>query len=153
MLHVSLSFIVLVLTGFLVGYEDGYSDEEGGVASAVVIGLIVGLINYFSPLLTEPVLWLAPVFLVIMLGLLVYFAIWWERHGEKSLGAMLPMLLLMAILFIVSINATLATMNYWNTPMWESIALVPTIFVGCFSIGFVVGSFFIKDGAEGGGKK
>ena len=55
---------------------------QGGWIKAAAIGFVVGAINFFTPMIRN-VIWLAPIFLLTMLGLMVYLMVWWHRDGSN----------------------------------------------------------------------
>ena len=100
-LAVVIAALVVTAKRLVVGVEEfselGLSDKY---AIAVVVGLIVGAINYFSGNYLEGIVFLAPIFMVVLIGLAVWLTNWWIADGGRWVE-MVPFIILVILFCLV----------------------------------------------------
>ena len=110
---------------------------EYGWITAISVGVIIGLINYFTPKLSTGFLWLAPIFMAVIV--FFYFGLmrWWKNDGSNWKEAVAFVIL--AVLFFFPMKATAAaTTALWNNAFWTSFfMIIPALFLVA-AIGFII---------------
>lgn len=112
---------------------------------ALIIGGAVGLINYFSPKATGEWAFLAPIFLIVMLGLMAYLAYWWHQEASDWKEGFWYGLL--AVLFFLTAGsaATMTAAMLGAAPFWSALIgklpIIALVFVLFF---FAVDALFFR---------
>ena len=103
---------------------------------ALCVGLIVGALHYFTPKLSAA-LWLAPVFLAVMVAWYIYLMYWWHRDGSEWIEV-IPFVVLAVVSFFTMRATAMATAALWNSAFWTSVvATIPWLFIMA-TIGFII---------------
>ena len=144
MLHVTITLVLMLFITFVISFVDAYDEGRCNTVATAVIGLIVGLIYCVLPLLERSTLWLALVFLIVLLGLQIYLLIWYEKHQRRLLSTILT-LLAIVVLILVTRRATAVTTALWNSPLWQSVAIIPITFVGSFAAVGVLSLYIFRN--------
>ena len=131
--------LVVTAKRLVLGDEDfselGLSDKY--VVSGVAIGLIAGIICYVTPKLGEGSIILAPLFLAVMIGLLVWLVYWWNVEGG-SLKEMIPFILLVFLFCFVMKVPAYAFSTIIGIPFIASLVSVAPLFAGIIAIFLMV---------------
>lgn len=125
---------------------------------AAAIGAAVCVINFTTPKLYHVnLLFLAPVFLIAMLALLVWLMVWWHRRGATFVE-MIPFFILTFLFFLTAKSPAWMTTGLWNNMFWISVVVaLPTLFAVAAAGFFVIDAFYYqyrkhqKNGAHVGG--
>lgn len=103
---------------------------------AIFVGLVIGAINYFTPHITT-VLWLAPVFLAIMIAYYIYLMYWWHHAGGDWREVIVFLLLAIAPYFTMKATA-MATTALWANVFWTSVLAVLPKLILVATIGYYI---------------
>ena len=112
-------------------------DDQTVIYKALGIGIGVGVIAYLTPKLGSSTLFLAPIFALVMIGLMIYLAYWWAQDGS-NFKEMICFIILEWIFALVAMNAV--TMAVKMVALKAFIPLIRTLpwaaLVGC--VGFFI---------------
>ena len=113
----------------------GFNMVGDGWYWAICTGVILGTINFFAPKIAGA-LWLAPIFLIVMVAFYVALMIWWHKEGGEW-QAIIPVIVLAVLAFLVTCSA--ASMVAIMIPMvfWKSLVMVLPGVLLTLTIGFL----------------
>ena len=126
---VIISLIVAVVVAALIVTAKGlvYGVEPGPekYVMPVVIGLTTGFVNYASANLIEGSIFLAPIFMVVMIGFVVWLVKWWVTDGGRWVE-MVPFVILVVLFCLVMKASAYAFSSVIGIPLVASLVnLVP----------------------------
>ena len=109
--------------------------RDGWIKGAV-IGTVVGIVNFFASKIKE-VIWLAPIFLAIVLGLMVYLMVWWHKDGT-NVKEMICFIILAHLFYAVAKPVIIMMPILVKSVFWMSLfSLLPRILL-ILCIGFFI---------------
>lgn len=110
---------------------------------AIGIGVITGAIHYFVTRLSGGTLWLAPVFLAIMIAIYIYLMYWWRQDGSVPLWEMFMFALIAVLLFFTTVAAADATTALFKgSGFGKSLVMVLPEMLLVATLGFYVIDYF-----------
>ncbi len=110
--------------------------REGWIKAAI-IGTTVGVINYFVSKVASCI-WLEPIFLAIILGLMVYLMVWWYKDGT-NLKEMICFILLAGLFYqVAKPSATLMMPILVRNVFWASLISVLPLLTLFVCLGFFI---------------
>lgn len=137
-LAVVIAALVVTAKRLVVGDEEfselGLSDKY---AIAVVVGLIVGAINYFSGNYLEGIVFLAPIFMVVLIGLTVWLTNWWIADGGRWVE-MVPFIILVILFCLVMKAPAYAFTSIIGIPLIASLVNLVPLFTAIIAVFLMV---------------
>ena len=137
-LAVVIAALVVTAKRLVVGVEEfselGLSDKY---AIAVVVGLIVGAINYFSGNYLEGTVFLAPIFMVVLIGLVVWLTNWWIADGGRWVE-MVPFIILVILFCLVMKAPAYAFTSIIGIPLVASLVNLVPLFTAIIAVFLMV---------------
>ncbi len=137
-LAVVIAALVVTAKRLVVGVEEfselGLSDKY---AIAVVVGLIVGAINYFSGNYLEGTVFLAPIFMVVLIGLAVWLTNWWIADGGRWVE-MVPFIILVILFCLVMKAPAYAFASIIGIPLVASLVNLVPLFTAIIAVFLMV---------------
>lgn len=137
-LAVVIAALVVTAKRLVVGVEEfselGLSDKY---AIAVVVGLIVGAINYFSGNYLEGTVFLAPIFMVVLIGLAVWLTNWWIADGGRWVE-MVPFIILVILFCLVMKAPAYAFTSIIGIPLIASLVNLVPLFTAIIAVFLMV---------------
>lgn len=137
-LAVVIAALVVTAKRLVVGDEEfselGLSDKY---AIAVVVGLIVGAINYVSGNYLEGIVFLAPIFMVVLIGLTVWLTNWWIADGGRWVE-MVPFIILVILFCLVMKAPAYAFTNIIGIPLVASLVNLVPLFTAIIAVFLMV---------------
>lgn len=136
-LAVVIAALVVTAKRLVVGDEEfselGLSNKY---AVAVVIGLIAGSINYFSGLLGESI-FVAPIFMVAMIGLTIWLVKWWIKDGGRWVE-MIPFVILVVLFCLIMKAPAYAFSSVVGVPFVSSLINLVPLFTAIIAVFMMV---------------
>ena len=114
----------------------GFNKVGDGWFWAIGAGAIVGLINFFTPKIAS-MLWLAPIFLAIMVVGYIALMVWWAKEGGRFVE-MVPFIVLAVLGFFTTASAASMTAALIPIIFWRSVVMVLPSLLLTAAIGFFV---------------
>ncbi len=137
-LAVVIAALVVTAKRLVLGDENfselGLSDKY---AIAVVVGLIVGAINYFSGNYLEGIVFLAPIFMVVLIGLAVWLTNWWIADGGRWVE-MVPFIILVILFCLVMKAPAYAFTSIIGIPLVASLVNLVPLFTAIIAVFLMV---------------
>ena len=137
-LAVVIAALVVTAKRLVVGDEEfselGLSDKY---AIAVVVGLIVGAINYVSGNYLEGIVFLAPIFMVVLIGLAVWLTNWWIADGGRWVE-MVPFIILVILFCLVMKAPAYAFTSIIGIPLVASLVNLVPLFTAIIAVFLMV---------------
>lgn len=107
-----------------------------GWIKAAIIGTTIGVVNFFIPKVAK-LIWLEPIFLAIVLGLMAYLMIWWHKDGT-NLKEMICFVLLTGLFYQVSKASVIMMRILVKDVFWMSVISVLPLIMLFVCIGFFI---------------
>lgn len=137
-LAVVIAALVVTAKRLVVGDEEfselGLSDKY---AIAVVVGLIVGAINYVSGNYLEGIVFLAPIFMIVLIGLAVWLTNWWIADGGRWVE-MVPFIILVILFCLVMKAPAYAFTSIIGIPLVASLVNLVPLFTAIIAVFLMV---------------
>ena len=111
------------------------SVNSSGWINSIALGVIVGAVNFFTPKLSVESLFMAPVFLAVMIFYHVYLITWWKIEGSE-LSEVLTFVIMVVLVFRTTETTAIATTGLWDNPFWTSVVTTVPWILGVATIGY-----------------
>ena len=114
----------------------GFNRVGDGWWWAVGSGAIVGLINFFTPKIVN-LLWLAPIFLVIMVIGYIALMVWWHKEGG-AFSEMIPFIVLAVLCYFTTMATASMTAALIPLVSWRLVVLLVPKLLLVATLGFFI---------------
>ena len=127
-----------------IGEEDGEPvrakvDKEG-LIRAGVISVVVGLVYFFAPKVGGAI-WLAPIFLIVMLAISGYLLYWWWQEGS-TIKELVAFAFLLLLVYWATMSVAAMTTGITTNGFLVSLFLLVPKLVLIASLGFCIANTF-----------
>lgn len=139
-----IAFLVLIASWMLNVNEDdekSASSRSDDWILAILFGALAGAINYFVPSFYGETAFLAPVSLIICLGITGFTVYWWDSKGS-SFKEMLPFIGIVVVVYFVTKAAALMTASLISSSTGMTLLMVLPEIALVLALGFFVANMF-----------